>query len=207
VQRCRTILAKLASLGSESADMLDRMTISHLVEDVVQPQRYFGVDVGIERSGTGEEPVCRRNPGILYGLGNLVENAIDFAKARIRIDLYWDAMVVRITIEDDGPGFRPEVLARLGDPYISTKGPDRRAKSDEGGLGLGLFIAKTLLERSGASVAVANATPPLTGARIVVSWPRASFETVTADVSAVTNQGDEALAIQAYIHGKPRVNP
>jgi two-component system sensor histidine kinase RegB len=138
---------------------------------------------------------------------NLVENAIDFAKARIRIDLHWDAMVVRITIEDDGPGFRPEVLARLGDPYISTKGPDRRAKSDEGGLGLGLFIAKTLLERSGASVAVANATPPLTGARIVVSWPRASFETVTADVSTVTNQGDEALAIQAYIHGKPRVNP
>ena len=204
--RCRTILAKLASLGSESADMLDRMTISHLVEDVVQPQRDFGVEVCIEKSGTGDEPVCRRNPGILYGLGNLLENAIDFARARIRIDLHWDVTLVRITIEDDGPGFRPEVLARLGDPYISTKGPDRRAKSEEGGLGLGLFIAKTLLERSGALVAVANAKPPLTGARIVVSWPRASFETVSTEAPAVTNQGDEALAIQAYIHGKPRVN-
>jgi two-component system sensor histidine kinase RegB len=204
--RCRTILAKLASLGNESADMLDRMTISHLVEDVVQPQRDFGVEVCIERSGIGDEPACRRNPGILYGLGNLVENAIDFAKDRISIDLYWDAMLVRITIEDDGPGFRPEVLARLGDPYISTKGPDRRAKSDEGGLGLGLFIAKTLLDRSGASVAVANAKPPLTGARIVVSWPRASFDMASAEASTVANQGDEALAIQAYIHGKPRVN-
>jgi two-component system sensor histidine kinase RegB len=120
--------------------------------------------------------------------------------------LDWDVTLVRITIEDDGPGFRPEVLARLGDPYISTKGPERRAKSDEGGLGLGLFIAKTLLERSGALVAVANAKPPLTGARIVVSWPRASFETVNTEGPTVANQGDEALAIQAYIHGKPRVN-
>lgn len=206
VQRCRTILAKLASLGNESADMLDRMTISHLVEEVVQPQRDFGVELCIEKSGAGEEPVCRRNPGILYGLGNLVENAIDFAKERVRIDMNWDSALVRITIEDDGPGFRPEVLARLGDPYISTKGPDRRAKSDEGGLGLGLFIAKTLLERSGASVAVANATPPSTGARIVVSWPRATFDLGSVDASKAADHGQAATAIQAYIHGKPRTN-
>jgi two-component system sensor histidine kinase RegB len=206
VQRCRTILAKLASLGNESPDMLDRMTISHLVEEVVQPQRDFGVEVKIEKSGAGDEPICRRNPGILYGLGNLVENAIDFAKERIRIDMHWDMAQVRITIEDDGPGFRPEVLARLGDPYISTKGPDRRAKSDEGGLGLGLFIAKTLLERSGASVAVANATPPSTGARIVVSWPRAIFQPRSVDETKPEDHGHEATAIQAYIHGKPRTN-
>jgi two-component system sensor histidine kinase RegB len=206
VYRCRTILAKLASLGNESPDMLDRMSVSHLVEEVVQPQRDFGVELAIEKSGAGDEPICRRNPGILYGLGNLVENAIDFAKARVRIDMNWDAAHIRITIEDDGPGFRPEVLARLGDPYISTKGPDRRAKSDEGGLGLGLFIAKTLLERSGASVAVANATPPSTGARIVVSWPRNIFEAKSVDVSKNTDQDHEATAIQAYIQGKPRMN-
>jgi two-component system sensor histidine kinase RegB len=206
VQRCRTILAKLASLGNESPDMLDRMTISHLVEEVVQPQRDFGVELCIEKSGAGEEPVCRRNPGILYGLGNLVENAIDFAKERVRIDMNWDSALVRITIEDDGPGFRPEVLARLGDPYISTKGPDRRTKSDEGGLGLGLFIAKTLLERSGASVAVANATPPSTGARIVVAWPRSTFDPGSADAPKAADQGETATAIQAYIQGKPRTN-
>lgn len=207
VQRCRMILAKLASLGNESADMLDRMTISHLVEEVVQPQRDFGVAVVIDKTGLGDEPVCRRNPGILYGLGNLVENAIDFARTRIRIEMQWDGAQVRITIEDDGPGFRPEVLARLGDPYISTKGPDRRAKSDEGGLGLGLFIAKTLLERSGATVAVANGTPPATGARIVVSWPRPIFEPRKPEALArPADQDHEATAIQAYIHGKPRTN-
>lgn len=206
VQRCRTILAKLASLGNESAEMLDRMTVSHLVEDVVQPQRDFGVELRIDKAGDGDEPVCRRNPGILYGLGNLVENAIDFARERVCIHLAWDAAQVRITIEDDGPGFRPEVLARLGDPYLSTKGPDRRAKSDEGGLGLGLFIAKTLLERSGAKVAVANASPPLTGARIVVSWSRHIFEHGTVKPSEAAGQGHQATAIQAYIHGKPRTN-
>lgn len=206
VQRCRSILAKLASLGNESPDMLDRMTISHLVEEVVQPQRDFGVEVTVDKAGSGDEPVCRRNPGILYGLGNLVENAIDFASSRVRINLGWDVAQVRITIEDDGPGFRPEVLGRLGDPYISTKGPDRRTKSEEGGLGLGLFIAKTLLERSGASVAVANATPPASGARIVVAWPRPTFEPRSVETVATEERDEQATAIQAYIQGKPRTN-
>jgi two-component system, sensor histidine kinase RegB len=200
VQRCRTILGKLASLGNEGASMLDRMTLSHLVEEVVAPQRDFGVAIEISKSGDGMEPVCNRNPGILYGLGNLVENAIDFATTRVGIVIRWGSAQVRLTIEDDGPGFKPEVLARLGDPYISTRGPDRRAKSEEGGLGLGLFIAKTLLERSGASVAVSNQPLPKTGARITVVWPRHFFE--PAGDPAQTN--DENAMIQAYIQGKPR---
>ena len=195
VQRCRTILGKLASLGNDSASMLDRMTLSHLVEEVVAPQRDFGVSIDISKSGDGVEPVCQRNPGILYGLGNLVENAIDFATTRVAIIIRWGSAQVRLTIEDDGPGFRPEVLARLGDPYISTRGPDRRAKSEEGGLGLGLFIAKTLLERSGASVAVSNRPLPETGARISVVWPRHLFEPKEPDAKT----DDEKTLIEAYI--------
>ena len=200
VQRCRTILGKLASLGDDSANMLDRMTISLLVEEVVAPQRDFGVQIDIEKSGDGPEPICQRNPGILYGLGNLVENAIDFASTHVGINIRWGAAQVRLTIEDDGPGFQPEVLSRLGDPYISTKGPDRRAKSEEGGLGLGLFIAKTLLERSGASVAVSNRPLPSSGARISVVWPRSLFEPTRSQ----ERQDDENAMIQAYIQGKPR---
>ena len=203
VQRCRTILGKLASLGNETGTMLDRMTISLLVEEVVAPQRDFGIKITIEKSGDGYEPVCQRNPGILYGLGNLVENAIDFAATHVGIHIRWGAAQVRLTIEDDGPGFQPEVLSRLGDPYISTKGPDRRAKSEEGGLGLGLFIAKTLLERSGASVAVSNRPQPQSGARISVVWPRSLFEPVRSQ----DRQDDGNAAIQAYIHGKARTEP
>jgi two-component system sensor histidine kinase RegB len=113
---------------------------------------------------------------MLYGLGNLVENAIDFALSEVRITLWWSEAFVTIGIADDGPGFSPDVLTRLGEPYITSRG-QRRAKVDEGsGLGLGLFIAKTLLERSGASVTTANAASPDHGARVVVTWPRASFE-------------------------------
>ena len=106
--------------------------------------------------GEGRQPVARRNPGILYGLGNLIENAIDFAAAEVRIVARWNASSVKLVIEDDGPGFSPDVIGRIGAPYVTTK-TNRRAKSEDGaGLGLGLFIAKTLLERSGAVVATAN---------------------------------------------------
>ncbi len=176
VKRCREILSKLKSLGNEPAGMLDILSVRVLVEEVIHPYRDFGVDVVVTAEGVGEEPVTGRNPGLLYGLGNLIENAIDFAKAEVRVRAEWDATNVVIVIEDDGPGFAPEVLLRLGEPYITTRGPDRKAKSEEGGLGLGLFIAKTLLERSGAVVITSNRPTPERGARVSVRWPRNMFE-------------------------------
>ena len=176
VGRCRTILSKIASLGNEGPGMLDEMSVHHLVEEVVGPQRDFGVALRIDRESEGEEPICLRNPGLLYGLGNIVENAIDFARSEVRIFIRWDGAHVSITIEDDGPGFSPDVLTRLGEPYITSRG-QRRAKVDDGsGLGLGLFIAKTLLERSGANVVMSNAQAPASGARVEVTWTRVVFE-------------------------------
>ncbi|MEA2855830.1 MAG: two-component system, sensor histidine kinase RegB [Methylobacteriaceae bacterium] len=176
IGRCRTILGKLTSLSEDADGVFDRMKLSQLIEEVVEPQRHFGVEVRDSQGGEGPEPVCLRNPGILYGLGNLVENAIDFARSEVCIRATWSPQAVTVTVEDDGPGFSPEVRARLGEPYVSTR-TDRRAKIEEGsGLGLGLFIANTLLERSGATVKMANADPPQTGARITVRWPRELFE-------------------------------
>ncbi|WP_395696707.1 ActS/PrrB/RegB family redox-sensitive histidine kinase [Methylocella sp.] len=176
VARCRGILGKLTSLGDDEGNVLDEMTMTVMLEEVVAPQRDFGVNISIRTAGEGREPVLRRNPGVLYGLGNLIENAIDFAAAEVRIQASWDAWNARIVIEDDGPGFSPEVASRIGAPYVTTK-TDRRAKTEDGsGLGLGLFIAKTLLERSGATVVAQNAPPPETGARISVEWRRQAFE-------------------------------
>jgi two-component system, sensor histidine kinase RegB len=176
VARCRGILGKIASLGNESGDILDEMSLGLLLEEAARPHRDFGVKISVVKQGTGREPVCRRNPGLVYGLGNLVENAIDFARSEVRLLAQWDAASVQVTIEDDGPGFAPEVFVRLGEPYVTTK-TARRAKTDEGsGLGLGLFIAKTMLERSGATVAARNLEAPETGARITIRWLRASFE-------------------------------
>ena len=175
VRRCRTILSKLASLGND-AGPLTTMTLSHLVADAVEPLRHFGVKVEVATHGEGDEPVSPRNPAILYGLGNLVENAVDFAASKVEITLVWTRDRVSVSIRDDGSGFSHEVLMRLGEPYLTTRGPHRRAKSEEGGLGLGLFIAKTLLERSGASLGMGNVAAPGHGAIVTVSWPRIAFE-------------------------------
>lgn len=171
VDRCREIMQKLTSLHEEDAPHA-AMTIRHLLEDVVAPHREFGVAIEIEAEPGG--PVGRRNPGVLYGLGNLVENAVDFASTDVRIRARWNADEVTVVICDDGPGFPPDVLARLGDPYITTRGVRRAAAdTDRPGLGLGVFIAKTLLERPGARVGFDNGQ---TGAEVRIRWPRAAFE-------------------------------
>ena len=79
VKRCRAILGKLSALSS--ADPFDRMKLSSLIEEVVAPHRNFGITISVGLAGDGAaEPVGRRNPAVLYGLGNLVENAVDFAQ-------------------------------------------------------------------------------------------------------------------------------
>ena len=85
-ERCRKILGTLTSLGgSEPGDIIGTLTLSHLIEEVVHPQRDFGIHIAVVKEGVGPEPTCTRNPGVLYGLGNLVENAIDFAATEVRI--------------------------------------------------------------------------------------------------------------------------
>jgi two-component system, sensor histidine kinase RegB len=175
LNRCRNILKKLTSLGDEKDGPFVEMSLPHLLEEVIEPHRHFGVEVIPTLTGARPEPKCRRNPGVLYGLGNLVENASDFARSQVRIMASWETDQISIVIEDDGPGFSPDVLDRIGEPYVTTRSPGRRAKSEEGaGLGLGLFIAKTLLERSGATLSFTNRTPA--GARVAVNWPRTAFE-------------------------------
>ncbi|MGH6869229.1 MAG: ATP-binding protein, partial [Methylocella sp.] len=174
--RCRAILGKLASLGGDAGNILDEMSLSLLMEEVAGPHRDFGVRSLIVEEGQRPEPACLRNPGILYGLGNLIENAVDFAASEVRIAAKWNAASVTMVIEDDGPGFSPDIVGRVGEPYVTTKN-DRRAKTEErAGLGLGLFIAKTLLERSGAIVKTENRVPPATGAVVTILWERAAFE-------------------------------
>jgi two-component system, sensor histidine kinase RegB len=153
-----------------------------LLEEAVAPHRNFGVQIGVTLpTERATEPFGARNPAIRYGLGNLIENAVDFAHRRVEIFAEWYAEQVAITISDDGPGFAPEVLDRLGEPYVSHRrptppGPGEGDADTVFGLGLGFFIAKTLLERSGAKLSLVNQAPPLHGATIKVTWNRADFE-------------------------------
>jgi two-component system sensor histidine kinase RegB len=172
-ERCREILKRLTSLSSEGEAHMARLPITSLIEEVTAPHRDFGIAIKLEPGERiGAEPVARRNPGVLYGLGNIVENAVDFARERVTVRWRWNEETVSIDVIDDGPGFPPEILDRIGEPYMTT----RHASEEGGGLGLGLFIAKTLLERSGATLRLANRTAPARGAVVRVSWPRAIMD-------------------------------
>ncbi|MEZ5785382.1 MAG: ActS/PrrB/RegB family redox-sensitive histidine kinase [Xanthobacteraceae bacterium] len=173
--RCRDILSRLSEFPS-AGEPYERIPISALVEDVVAPLR--GADIRIDvilPSGGAPEPIGPRNRAILYGLGNLVENAVDFARERVEISVSWSADAVWIQISDDGPGFPREIMDRLGDPYVTSR-RGRRKGSEAPGLGLGFFIAKTFLERSGATLTLQNRTFPARGAIVRLQWRRSDFE-------------------------------
>lgn len=177
--RCRAILRKLTSLAQEEDDrpFLEHISLKHMLEEVVDPQRGIGVPIHIFASGEGPEPFCRRNPGLTYGLTNLVDNAVDFAEDKVTIKASWTASQVSLEIRDDGPGFAADILLRLGEPYVTSRGADKRGSDEKAaGHGLGVFIAKTLIERTGAQLVLNNAAPPELGAVVHIVWPRHLFE-------------------------------
>jgi len=179
VQRCRDILGKLNSLSADADWHHATLPLTQLIEESVAPYREFGVTIRVAPPvGSGPEPIGRRNPGILYGLGNLVENAVDFARTEVTLAARWTPDEVSITISDDGPGFAPDIIDRIGEPYLTTRARSQSADSDSEspGLGLGLFIAKTLLERSRAKLSFTNLEPQGAGASVTVVWPRASMD-------------------------------
>ena len=179
--RCREILTRLAVPEQLSDEVYQQVGLEAMLEDMVAPLRGtdISVSVGImpkDQKGYSPTPIFRRNPAINYGLENLLENATDFASSRVEVDARWSAAQVSITVSDDGPGFDQNIFDRLGDPFVTTRpGYGNAALGDESqheGMGLGLFIAKTLLERSGASVTLANRKHPDKGATIAIHWPR-----------------------------------
>lgn len=185
-QRCRDILQKLTQRSPDEEDPLhSSFTLNELLAEGAAP--YQGAMIALHLSanprptaseGGAREPLGARRPGILYALGNIIENATEFAQSRVDVTADWDESEVELKIMDDGPGFRPEVMENIGEPYVTTRpaGTQRRDGKKTGGLGLGFFIAKTLFERSGASLNFENREGPETGAIVRITWPRKSFE-------------------------------
>ena len=154
-----------------------------LLDDIAAPHR--GDDVAITVAvphGDADNPVPQvwRAPELLHGLSNIIENAADFAKTEVRMQASWDAARLQVVIEDDGPGFAPEIFEALGEPYVTSR-PGHNAPGEtemipeasidgHEGMGLGFFIAKVLLEQSGGMVKATN--PPGGGARVAITWAR-----------------------------------
>jgi two-component system, sensor histidine kinase RegB len=143
-----------------------------LVEAAGAPHREQGVRLifATAAQSVPEEPLVRRSPEIMHGLNNLIQNAVQFARREVSVTTFWDKTAVTVDVADDGPGFPLHLLGRLGEPYIST----RAGAADH--MGLGIFIAQSLLERSGARLEFDNL--PEGGAHVAISWNRANLEMV-----------------------------
>ena len=183
--RCRDILSRLSNRDAQMDDMFARHKLSEMLEEIVEPLRGSEVAILFDvRPEAGEgiaEPILARNPGLRYGLANLVENAVDFAATRVEIEVSWSMDTVTLEIRDDGPGFAQDVMDRLGDPFVTTRRrtgslTERGGRDSHGGMGLGFFIAKTLLERSGRRGVAGQQAPPRAWRDRGLDWPRAWLE-------------------------------
>ena len=180
-KRCRDILQQLGARGDSGDEVHDRLDLSALIREISEPFEGFGINIVTALnppSGSADIPVLRRQQEFVYGLTNIVENAVDFARAEVRVKASWTDTHISIEVVDDGPGFDGSVLARMGEPYISHR-PERSKKEQQaaiggglngGGMGLGVFIAKTLIERLGGSILFAN-RKDTSGARVLLRWP------------------------------------
>ncbi|WP_371396541.1 ActS/PrrB/RegB family redox-sensitive histidine kinase [Fretibacter rubidus] len=169
-QRCREILKQLSSRGDAGDAMHDVLSLESLLEEASDPYFGLGSQIDIKTHGDGPAPDIRRQAEILFGLKNYIENAVEFAESTVQLIGQWSPDYITIQIIDDGPGFDPAVRGRLGEPYVSGRGE----REEAGGLGLGFFIAKTLIERTGGRVGFDN-KPKASGAVVTITWPRAAI--------------------------------
>jgi two-component system sensor histidine kinase RegB len=185
--RCRDILRDMGRAGKDDLH-IHKAPLETVVLEAAEPHMNRGKQVLLDQAFTAaqrkSQPLILRKPEIVHGLRNLVQNAVDFSSGRVWVSADWTEETVTVRIIDDGPGFPPYLLGRIGDPFMRRRSPEknRSARPEYEGMGLGLFIAKTLLERSGATLRFANGSEDRkagdrTGAVVEVNWPRRMLNT------------------------------
>ena len=168
-RRCRDVLSTLGRPEGEGGhEAFTAGPLSEHLRDIATACGEPGIDITIEVELEEDalEPVVSLPSEVRHALTNLVENAVSFARERVCLALEIGRMGTVLSIDDDGPGFAPEVLDRLGEPY-------NKGREDDGGLGLGIFIAQSLLARTGAKLHFESKNQ---GARVVIHWPAAAID-------------------------------
>ena len=180
--RCRDILRSMGRAGKDDLHLRSAPLLA-VLREAAEPhlergkQIYFDV---IPAAGASDrQPTIYRYPELIHALRNLIQNAVDFAQTTVWVDAEWSERTITVRVCDDGQGYAPGVLDRIGDPFLHNRSTDR---PEYEGMGLGLFIAKTLLERTGAQLRFGNGPetfrresdhPARSGALVEASWPAA----------------------------------
>jgi two-component system, sensor histidine kinase RegB len=186
-ERCRTIITRLARPEESVMRMVDRIPFCALLDEIASPHRDGEIAITVEVADAARhlpEPKVWRAPALLHGLGNIIANAADFAHAHVRVIAFWSENEIRVSVQDDGPGFAPDIIERIGEPYVTSRpgtyalGETELSPADafagQQGMGLGFFIAKTLIEQTGGTMRARNAVAG--GARVTARWPRGAID-------------------------------
>lgn len=176
-ERCRDILRRLTADPDATDDVHGHMSLGQLVEEAVAPhtkEPEVRVEAVISGPRGEDPPDVRRLPEVLHALTSFVENAVDFARSEVLITARFDDRNITLEVKDDGPGFAPDILAKLGEPYVTSRPGAEGSRSGHIGMGLGFFISKTLMERTGGVVTFRNGKAG--GAVVTVRWAREALE-------------------------------
>jgi two-component system sensor histidine kinase RegB len=205
--RCRDILRDMGRAGKDDLHLRQAPLIS-VVEEAAEPHINRGKTVDFMHdpdSGTQiDQPAILRKPEIIHGLRNLVQNAVDFSRSCVWIEASWTEETICLRILDDGRGFPPQLLGRIGDPFVGSRktNAESQQRPEYEGMGLGLFIAKTLLERSGAELTFSNGTDPYKsldnetaqiGAIVEVAWPRGKIDARRGEYALPQNKKNQIV--------------
>jgi two-component system sensor histidine kinase RegB len=176
-KRCRDILQRLAQAPEADDAVHARLGLGQLLADSLEP-RLPDDRVRMEWSVVGAQntdpPELIRHPELSSALTSLIDNAADFARTEVRLIGRYDDDSVVIEVRDDGPGFSPDIFAKLGEPYVTSRPAGEGSPTGHLGMGLGFFIAKTLLERTGAQLEFRNDRGG--GAVVAIRWARDAIE-------------------------------
>ncbi|MYM55334.1 sensor histidine kinase RegB [Thalassovita mangrovi] len=188
--RCRDILHSMGQAGKDDLH-LRQAPLMAVLREAAEPHMDRGKLIHFDQASAELDPTTQpsilRRPEIIHGMRNLIQNGVDFAARNVWIEAGWSNDTICVRIMDDGRGFPPHLIGRIGDPFMRRKRSqaDDTKRPEYEGMGLGLFIAKTLLERSGAELSFANGRDPhppynadseRCGAIVEVVWPRREID-------------------------------
>jgi len=186
--RCREILRSMGRAGKSDLHLLT-VPLQAVIEEAAEPHLSRGKQIHFDFSAMDDssvQPEMRRMSEVIHGLRNLIQNAVDFAEANVWVEARWDKDIILVRVIDDGPGYPVDMIGRIGDPFVRRRSSEAKSLRPEyQGMGLGLFIAKTLLERAGATLSFDSGNDPFLqhderqekcGAIVEVSWPAASIK-------------------------------
>ena len=166
-KRCSDILKKISKKEIRDDQFINLIKVEDLLEEIIVSfEETTDKKITLFENEDKNKISIKRSPEIVYGLRNFIGNAIKFADKEVHIKLISDEQNLVLVVNDDGPGFAEDIIKLIGEPYLKSRS---KQTTDRAGLGLGIFLGKTLLERKKAQLTFFN-KEDLKGATVKIAW-------------------------------------